>query len=117
MNCISIILTFINIMKTDQFHEKEKADDKNISKSFGTGCLHQYIEIDSNIKEQITATQIHRYLHLLKLDFYNTLDNRISHFYRRRFKAKNEIHWCYGKSLKLIEPPGYRNGLISFPGN
>ena len=70
MNCISIIFTFTNIMKTDQFHEKEKADDKNISKSFGTGCLHQYIEIDSNIKEQITATQIHRYLHLLKFDFF-----------------------------------------------
>lgn len=30
---------------------------------------------------------------------------------------KNFSHWCFGKSLRLVDPPRAITGLISFPGS
>ena len=29
----------------------------------------------------------------------------------------NTIPWCFGKSLKLVDPPGPLKGLFSYPGS
>ena len=29
----------------------------------------------------------------------------------------SQIPWCFGKSLKILDPPGTITGLLSFPGS
>ena len=70
----------------------------------GILVLYILINISNGIEDSLRVSKNYNYDQELKQ-------------YCFSFAKNNSISWCFGNSLRILNPPGPRTGLFSYPGS